>query len=422
MKHVVIVGGWIYPNPSPTGNCIKNIIQELNGDYEISVICFKDNDEYNSILVDNINYYFVDNFRLKLRRIALTGLTSKVNKFQQYLCNILMYISKFIRVCFSLFAWPTSEYWYINKSIKLLEIINSEKTIDTIITVSNPFEAHVCGYKYKKKNSNINWITYTLDHFATSKSLNKYFVNKRIKFEIDKGFERKILTSADYNFITHELDPWFQEVTKGSSENIEAISFPLLILNSYDDTTNYFKDYKDKINLVYAGALYSEIRNPEYLFKLISNTQNDSIVLHLFVKGDCDQLVNKYSQSSSNRIIAHDTLTLDEIHIVMEQTDILVNIGNNIIDQKPSKIYEYIATGKPIINIHYEKIDYHEIFKHYPLTLNINQDFQDYNNDVERIIDFCTMNRSKSIDKNHVFESFIESTPGFIANKFKKYI
>ena len=32
-------------------------------------------------------------------------------------------------------------------------------------------------------------------------------------------------------------------------------------------------------------------------------------------------------------------------------SDILVNIGNSVINQVPSKIFSYISTGKPILNI-----------------------------------------------------------------------
>ena len=42
----------------------------------------------------------------------------------------------------------------------------------------------------------------------------------------------------------------------------------------------------------------------------------------------------------------------EDIIRIYQEADILVNIGNSIDNQMPSKIFEYISTGKPILNFY----------------------------------------------------------------------
>ena len=73
----------------------------------------------------------------------------------------------------------------------------------------------------------------------------------------------------------------------------------------------------------------------------------------------------------------------------MQQANILVNLGNSIYEQKPSKLYEYASTGKPIVNVHYQGIEYREFFDRYKLSLNINQTAGNLHNDVINLQRFC---------------------------------
>ncbi|GKU27231.1 hypothetical protein CFOLD11_40580 [Clostridium folliculivorans] len=421
MKHIIVIAGWYYPEPSPTGNCIKQIINELKRDNRISVICFGESE---NILIeeDGVSIYTLSNLRLRLRRYALKELQLSYSKYKRQYFNILYILSRVFRVFISIFAWPTSESWYISKSLKLLIKINTIDKIDTIITVSNPFEAHMCGFRYKKLKPKVNWITYSLDHFTNSESLHRYYFSRNLKFKINLHFEKRIYEYANYNFVTKELKPWVDKITNGIEQKVKAVSFPLLKIKKGQPKESYFSEYRDNINLVYAGALYKKIRNPEYLLKLICGIDDERIVLHLFSRGDCDNIINRYKSISKDKIVVHKVLPIDEIHDVMEQADILVNLGNCIYEQKPSKIYEYIATGKPIVNIHYNAIDYSDIFSNYPLSININQENICFEKDRYDLREFCNRNWKVSIDKNDIKNRFVDSTPEFISDLFKRRI
>ena len=55
-----------------------------------------------------------------------------------------------------------------------------------------------------------------------------------------------------------------------------------------------------------------------------------------------------------------------------KEADVLINIGDNIPYQLPSKVVEYASTGKPILNIMENETDNSiKYFNNYPIILNI---------------------------------------------------
>lgn len=425
LKHLVVVTGWYYPAPSPTGYCIAQIIKHLKGKFRISVICYDQTSRVNGSFkqIDGVDLYFLSNFRLRLRalsleRLALGNRSSLASC--SYKCTLAL--SRMLRAFTSIWAWPTSESWYMNKAWDLLREIDSHNQVDVLITVSNPFEAHMCGLKFKLYRPDVTWISYSLDHFTNAHAHHRYFFSKKLKNKLNVHFERRVFETADFNFVTHELQPWYYEITKDMSHKMQAISFPLLDFPDKEAGPCVLSRYKGKINLVYAGTLYKRIRNPEYLLRLIANLNNEDIVLHLFVQGDCMEIINRYVRGSNGRIVVHGMVSKNEMQSIMQQANILVNLGNSIYEQKPSKLYEYASTGKPIVNVHYQGIEYREFFDRYKLSLNINQTAGNLHNDVINLQRFCVKNANNVLSNAEILESFEDSTPSYIAGIFEHRI
>ncbi len=62
--------------------------------------------------------------------------------------------------------------------------------------------------------------------------------------------------------------------------------------------------------------------------------------------------LTKYVKKAGGRIIKHGLVDTNEIKTVLADADILVNVGNAVAEVKPSKTFEYISTGKPIVNFY----------------------------------------------------------------------
>ena len=50
-------------------------------------------------------------------------------------------------------------------------------------------------------------------------------------------------------------------------------------------------------------------------------------------------------------MVRHGWVSKEEANAFVDQFDVLVNVNNTITNQLPSKLFEYISTGKPILNL-----------------------------------------------------------------------
>ena len=157
-----------------------------------------------------------------------------------------------------------------------------------------------------------------------------------------------------------------------------------------------------KIKIVYAGALNSVIRNPEYTLSVLSKV--DIITLYLFQSGDCDSILRKYS---SNNIRINGLVKRDNyLSLISKEADILLNIGNNSDLQAPSKMLELLSTGKPIINFYFKKDNQYRMIEKYPLGLNIGRNEE---NAIDKVYSFCKSFCSSRMTYQEVEKMFPEN-------------
>ena len=93
------------------------------------------------------------------------------------------------------------------------------------------------------------------------------------------------------------------------------------------------------------------------------------------------EIINRYVRGSNGRIVVQWNGFENEMQSIMQQANILVNLGNSIYEQKPSKLYEYASTGSNC-KCSLSGIEYREFFDRYKLSLNINQTAGNLHNDV----------------------------------------
>ena len=90
-------------------------------------------------------------------------------------------------------------------------------------------------------------------------------------------------------------------------------------------------------------------------------------------------------------------------------TNIVINLGNTVINQIPSKIFELISSGKPIINFYFSKDDPSlKYFAKRPMCYSFN--LSDYSEtDVDKLMEFIKENDSKTLS----FEQSIKDLKEF---------
>ena len=105
---------------------------------------------------------------------------------------------------------------------------------------------------------------------------------------------------------------------------------------------------------------------------------------------------------------------------LQEKADVLVNTGNTCDNMVPSKIFEYMNTGKPILNIcKNRESPVLRYFDKYPLALTLFEDELDMIKQTATMERFLTQNVGKHVAQMDVLSIFhsctVEHVAGYIS-------
>lgn len=414
-KNLAMVLGSFYPLPSAIGENAAFFADLLKDDYKISVICIQRADKKASgMFWKNAEVYTLTQTRLRWSQIAdeksRKAESSFKKLFYRLICDSLRGIGKIQ----STFFYIDNCYWYSRKAKKQLDKLNEKNKIDAVISFSSPIESHFASRKFRKENPDVRWVAYFGDPFANPQFRKNIFVSMKTL----ENIQNSIVESADYVLMTDEIYKKWNGKYVHCGEKTASLPYVLKKDIFRNSSCTEIDFDSSKIHVVYAGAFYKDIRNPEYALKVFDKaTKKSEIVLHLFSQGNCGDIIEKYSRKSGGKIIDHGTVSKEELLSVYEKADILLNIGNSTDAYNPSKVFEYISTCKPIISFYQNNLVSNEL-SGYPSAVQLAFD-GDIDADAQKIISFCNSNRGKSVDFSELEILFSEHVAENIKDKLE---
>ena len=263
----------------------------------------------------------------------------------------------------------------------------------------------ICGhYEAAAAAMNSKWpvVLYQVDPCAT----NMAFVKKGHKEAT--LFERKLYEAATAIMTTPILyNDIYHNYPKQIVEKTHSTEFP----NVSTEDIAITEQAHERITCLFAGSIYPAARNPRYTIELFNRIQ-DSRIQFVVAGANKEQVctfVDKKQIGENMSFLG--ALPLEQAQEEIINADILVNIGNIMTNQVPSKIFEYISACKPIINICVNKdcpsIPYLE---KYPLALSIVEGVGTPEEHAAEIERFIIENAGCTVDKAVVLERFKECT------------
>lgn len=396
--NIVILCGSYYPYMNPPATCLDKYIQALKTKHHIDVIAPSTHINDNSFCDEYIELHYISNLRNSIKAYCRSHIENNSHTlFYKTLQTVLLAYGRLL----SYFTYPTRESWMIKSYLKELWNIKQQHSIDVIISVSFPVCTHFAAYEFKSMHPETKWITYSTDPFAMNEDASfRYSFCKEKRKKKNFIWEEKYLKAANYNIFTEEL--LNASIQRFSLDSKKSIAFPFTINPPVkivsDDVLHTLKP-----KAVYAGNLYSKIRNPKKMLAIMSLIKE--VDTFLFQTGDCGGILSIYDNSEN--IHVNGLLSKDKYqHVVNVEADLHINIGNTVSLQAPSKMVQLISTGKPILNFYSVWDSQCEMIEKYPLGLNIGPEFCD----IDVVRSFCLQNYNKYIEYKEIEKLFPENS------------
>ena len=123
-----------------------------------------------------------------------------------------------------------------------------------------------------------------------------------------------------------------------------------------------------------------------------------------------------------NRIMIYGSKRREELVKILGSADILVNIGNTVKNQLPSKLLEYFCFRKPILNIYSRKDCCTLVYsKDYQLCIDIFAG-DELNKNVSKMKNEYMNMKYQQLSFNEVQKVFRKNTPEYVANIINSYL
>ncbi len=369
MSKILIISEEFFNRENANTHCLEELIGGLkkNG-HEIYLLT----KEYGCDTLSDIDDAEIYKFRMNLQMFA-DSRSAMRNK------NVILR-TVFMIMSYILYHLDTS--LLISKMVKKGTQLIKEKKIDKVISIFQTSVNHDAAYRIAKKNKDVEWIMYNVDQMTFNLSISpKEAEAFRKKETAYSALVKKIINveGIDEEYISNHFEPY---------KNIPKISVPLP--NLKPDEANFLKrNDNPKTVLRYFGRFYEDIRNPDCLIRMLKNL--DAALYSAEFYGQSCEYLKKHYDSLPECVHLSGTVSAEKCIELTDSADILINVGNTCANQMPSKVFEYISSGKPILNIYFnDKELAMKYLKKYPCIMNVRSD---ENISSSQLDDFCKNSR-----------------------------
>lgn len=386
---------------SANGICTQSVMRELvsRGD---CVYCIS-NDEPHGTLLAGVKYSFVR------ARLVYRLLSSK-----RRLVVLIGAILNKIKLLISYPVWPLISPLYCRRIYKAARKICRENKIDMIIPIYTQIDTLIAASMIKKKQPHIKYIPYFLDSLSGGygpKCFSKEWVIQRgIKWE------DRLLPSADKVVMMQSSKKHYTTYAynKAYYSRIVFLDIPLM---TRPQQTISSKSSDGLVHLTFVGSIPVHKRNPEMFLQVFQKLDNPHYRLHIIGTSTCPEMLHQYA-AQDPRIILEGQISHAEAMQRIAKADVLVNFGNNNSSMTPSKIFEYMSYGKPIIStLPIPDEPSAQYLVKYPLAFLVNYANIDVDKVAEKMQEWIESVIGCVIPFDEIEKNFTDNTPQSFANQ-----
>lgn len=304
--------------------------------------------------------------------------------------NNKSFIKSMLKKGKSIIAVPDMYFNWAKAASKYgIELMKKEK-FDVMFSMHEPPSSHICAMKIKEEFKDLPWVTYWSDPWLKD-STRENISPVRRKYE--QSFERKVVNLSDR----------FIFVTKANRDDyVNSYNIPIektfIVTRGYDE--KQYKEIKEKsnpkliekekINFVYAGEIFSKLRNVNPFIDALNVIKNENIDLYnklnimFFGNIDSDEVKNKLNVI--DKVSVSPRIPYDEALGYMLNSQVLLLFGNKNSKQIPSKVYDYFgAEGLIFVILGDENDPIKDVVKNKEKCIVVNNNVDEIVNGINKI-------------------------------------
>lgn len=254
------------------------------------------------------------------------------------------------RVVWRSLHWPDYSFGWVVPAARRVRQLQKAHGFDCFISTSHPFSGHLACLLAGLGGRRSNWIVDIGDPYSLQTEPAPY--NRSIYQWLSTWVERRVLESANQvSVTTASTADMYRRHFRAVEGKISVIG-PLL---SLPEVPAVRPEADGVIRVVFVGTLYRHLRSPvpalQHFEALSKAHPEQRCELHFYgVANDCADVLAEYAARMPGVVTVHGLVPRTQVTEAMAAADALLNIGNHSTVQLGSKVIEYIAMGRPIIN------------------------------------------------------------------------
>lgn len=270
--------------------------------------------------------------------------------------------------------WPDFACPWFFSALREVRRLLTEGGHDALLSTSFPFTTHVVGLAAKRS---FTWVSWTVDmgdpfSFVEGTPSNNFSLYGRLNHRA----EARVFAAADAVAVTPQAAEKYAQVFPESVAKMRAIPLPLPSMQDVEATPRVFPD-AGRTRFVFVGRLYRYVRTPDFLLSLFAalSRERPDLTPELHFFGDveeCRESFRPHEDMIGESVFLHGPVERERVLRAVRDAAVVVNVANDTRYQMPSKLMEYAAAGKPVLNLTKIEDDSSARFlEGYPAVLNL---------------------------------------------------
>ena len=404
MAKIVFILGSYYPETDANVICSMNVIRELQRrKHKVICVC----GTKGKTRIDYID-------GVEIRRVHHIGFSDKYAKLRHISTKRIMLILHMLKSIFILPIFPNSEPIFSYNLTKEVQAVLDETKVDCIIGVFRPFAS--IQATINSKMDTIKTVGYYLDVLKGADP--PFGISKSKYIKICDKKEHTVFSKLDFILMAENgkisyIDDRYNDARK----KMHFVNFPTMVLDESDESRE-----EGIKTFLYAGYMNNTYRNPEYLLSLFASAfgNDNKAEMHLYGKCDAPYIVEQYTCRYKN-IFYHGIVDKMQVDEAIRKVDCVINLGNEDSSVVPSKLFELIASKKPILQIQRcEQDSCLQYLDLYPNALVIDKS-QSLEYNLRELKNFCER-KSKTVTNDYLLENYYSATPQSVVDIIESFL